>query len=250
VSESQPPERPPPSEGQPDAPGPPDPPEGAQPPESAPEAPRAPQTSEASQPPGDAAFVYEPPPPHPVRLVIFDDLKRSRLTVFFRLLLLIPHVVWQYAWGFVIFFCAVVNWFVVLIRGSTPEDLHLLLARALRYRTHVISYMFLVSNPYPTFFGRPGSHPVDLEVEGPQRQHRLITFFRVILAIPAFVVAYVFLFVMFFVAFIGWFVALVVGRMPKGMRDLSAYCLQYEAQTWAYLLILTDRYPSFTGPRS
>jgi hypothetical protein len=39
--------------------------------------------------------------------------------------------------------------------------------------------------------------------------------------------------------------------MPKGMRDLSAYCLQYEAQTYAYLfLILTDRYPSFSGPRS
>ena len=55
----------------------------------------------------------------------------------------------------------------------------------------------------------------------------MVTFFRLILAIPAFVVAYVFLLVMMFVAFIGWFIALVIGRMPKGMRDLNAYCLRY-----------------------
>jgi Domain of unknown function (DUF4389) len=227
VSESQPPEAPQPPAGTP---------ETAQPPEGA--------------PPGVAPLAIPESPPHPVRLAIHDDLKRSRLTVFFRLLLLIPHVIWQYVWSLIIAFCVMVNWFVVLIRGRSPEDLHLLLARALRYRTHVLSYTVLVSNPYPTFFGRPGSHPVDLEVEGPDRQRRVITLFRLILAIPAFVVAYVFLFVMFFVALIGWFVALVVGRMPKGMRDLSAYCLQYEAQTYAYLMILTDRYPSFSGPRS
>jgi Domain of unknown function (DUF4389) len=237
MSDSQPPDTPPPpSEGAADDPQRPEPPEGTQPPEGT--------------PPGVVPLAYEPPPPHPVRLVVFDDLKRSRLTVFFRLLLLIPHLFWQYVWGFVIFFCIIVNWFAVLFRARSPEDLHLLIVRALRYRTHVVSYMFLVSNPYPTFFGRLGSHPVDLEVEGPERQRRVITFFRLILAIPAFVVAYVFVFVLTFVAFIGWFIALVVGRMPKGMRDLSAYCLQYEAQTYAYMAILTDRYPSFSGPRS
>ena len=191
-----------------------------------------------------------PPSPHPIRLAVFDDLQRSRLTVFFRLLLLIPHLAWQYVWGFVIMALVIVNWFAVLIRGRTPEDMHHLLARALRYRTHVLSYMLLVSNPYPTFFGRLGSHPVDLEIDGPDQQRRVVTFFRLILAIPAFVVAYVFLLVMMFVAFIGWFIALVIGRMPKGMRDLSAYCLRYEAQTYGYLMILTDKYPSFSGPRS
>ena len=261
MSDPQPPERPPP-EGEPEGPQPPETPEPAQPPETPPLSeggPEAPQPSETpgaadqppeGTPPGVVPFAYEPPPPHPVRLVVFDDLKRSRLTVFFRLLLLIPHFVWYQLWYGLIYFLVIVNWFAVLIRARAPEDLHLLLARSLRYQTHVISYSFLVSNPYPTFFGRPGSHPVDLEVEGPDRQRRVITLFRIILVIPALVVAYVFLPVMFFVAFIGWFIALVVGRMPKGMRDLSAYCIQYGTQTWAYLMILTDRYPSFSGPRS
>jgi len=260
VSDSHPPERPPPSEGTPEGPQPPERPEAAQPPETpppsegTPEAPQPPETPEAEppkwSPPGFVPVAYELPPPHPVRLVVYDDLKRSRLTVFFRLLLLIPHFVWYQLWNGLIFFLVIVNWFAVLIKARSPEDMHVLLARALRYQTHVFSYSFLVSNPYPTFFGRPGSHPVDLEVEGPERQRRVITLFRLILAIPAWIVAYVFLFVMFFVAFLGWFIALVVGRMPKGMRDLSAYCLQYESQTWAYLMILTDRYPSFSGPRS
>jgi hypothetical protein len=187
--------------------------------------------------------------PHPVRVLVFDDLKRSRLTVFLRLILMIPHFAWWYVWSSIIGILVIVNWFAVLIKRRTPEDLHLLLVRALRYRTHAFSYLFLVSNPYPTFFGRVGAHPVDLELDGPDDQRRVVTFFRLILAIPAIVVAYVFFIVMFFVAFIGWFIALVIGRMPKGMRDLSAYCLQYEAQTAAYLMILTDRYPSFAGPR-
>jgi hypothetical protein len=250
MSEPQPPERPPPSESQPP------PPEHPPPSDSPPEAPQQPEAQEPPQPPegtppGAVPFAYEPPPPHPVRLVVYDDLKRSRLTVFFRFLLLIPHFFWQWVWWFgVAPFCVFVNWFAVLFRGSTPEDLHVLLARMLRYWTHFSSYMYLVSNPYPTFFGRPGSHPNDLEVEGPERQRRVITFFRLILAIPALVIAYVFALVMFFVAFIGWFIALVIGRMPKGMRDLAAYCLQYMVQTYAYLMILTDRYPSFSGPRS
>lgn len=204
-------------------------------------------------PPSDPGLTPVQPPatpeqePHSVRLIVFDDLKRSRLTVFFRLLLLIPHLFWQYIWAIAAGGCTIINWFVVLIMGRSPEDLHLFLVRVLRYRTHVISYTFLVSNPYPTFFGRQGAHPVDLEIDGPVRQPRLVTLFRLVLAIPAFLLAYVFLFVMSAVALVGWFVALAIGRMPKGMRDLSAYCLRYEAQTAAYLMALTSRYPSFSG---
>ena len=46
------------------------------------------------------------------------------------------------------------------------------------------------------------------------------------------------------VAFLGFFVAVAAGRYPRGFRDLSAYTLRYQAQTFAYLLFLTDRYPS------
>ena len=35
---------------------------------------------------------------HPVRLVVEDDLERNRLTVFFRLILAIPHFIWVFLW--------------------------------------------------------------------------------------------------------------------------------------------------------
>jgi hypothetical protein len=36
----------------------------------------------------------------PARITVDDDLRRSRLTVFFRLLLALPHIVWLYLWSF------------------------------------------------------------------------------------------------------------------------------------------------------
>ena len=49
--------------------------------------------------------------PHPVRLVVSDDLGRSRLTVVFRLLLAIPHLVWFVIWAIavVVVLAAVLN---------------------------------------------------------------------------------------------------------------------------------------------
>jgi hypothetical protein len=38
--------------------------------------------------------------------------------------------------------------------------------------------------------------------------------------------------------------------MSLGMRDLSTWLLRYEVQTYAYLLLLTGRYPSLAGAPS
>jgi hypothetical protein len=44
--------------------------------------------------------------------------------------------------------------------------------------------------------------------------------------------------------FLGWFASLARGRMPNGLRDLAGYGIGYTAQTTAYVLLVTDRYPS------
>ena len=33
-------------------------------------------------------------------------------------------------------------------------------------------------------------------------------------------------------------------RMARGLRDLVAYALSYAAQTWGYLLLVTDATPT------
>jgi hypothetical protein len=183
---------------------------------------------------------------HPVRLAVTDDLRRNRLTVFFRAILAIPHYIWLWLWTIVALYVAVpVNWLATLIMGRSPQALHEFLAAYTRYRTHFTAYMTLLADPYPGFTGAPG-YPVDVEIAPPGEQNRLVTLFRLLLVIPALVVSYVLLMLQYLLAFFGWFVCLVTGEMPEGMRNLGTYVLRFEAQTGAYLELLTDRYPSFS----
>ena len=184
---------------------------------------------------------------HPIGLIVDDDLRRSRLTVFFRLLLAIPQAIWLAVWGAVVYVAVFVAWLAALFTGRVPDGLHGFLARFLRAATHLSAYVFLLADPWPPFLGEPGSYPVDLRVDPPEGQSRLSVFFRLLLAIPALLLCYVFRIVNQAIAFLGWFYCLALGRMSRGMRDLSAWMLRYELQTYAYLLLLTDRYPSLSG---
>jgi 2-(1,2-epoxy-1,2-dihydrophenyl)acetyl-CoA isomerase len=184
---------------------------------------------------------------HPVQLVVHDDLRRWRLTALLRFLLAVPHLVVATLWLYLAVLVTVVTWVLTLFRGQAPTGLHAWATRFLRYYTHVQAYTWLVADPFPSFRGWPGTYPVDLDVAPPARQGRWATAFRLILAIPAYLLAYVLIVVLEVVAIIGWFAAIALGRMPRGMRDLMAYCLRYQAQTYAYLLLLTSRYPSLAS---
>jgi hypothetical protein len=197
-------------------------------------------------------------PERPVHLIVRDDQVRSPLTVFFRLLLVIPHLIWLSLWGIAAFVAAIVNWFATLFAGQSPEGLHNFLATYIRYAVHVGAYLFLVADPYPDFLGRPG-YPVDVEIAPPAPQNRWTVGFRLILAIPAMLLAAVLtsigggrfssginvnLGLLGVAALLGWFVCLARSRMPRGLRDAAAYALAYSAQLDAYLFLLTDRYPN------
>ena len=183
---------------------------------------------------------------HPIGLIVNDDLKRNRLTVFFRLLLAIPQLIWLGIWGIVVYLAVVVAWFAALFTGRVPAGLHDFLARYLRALTHTSAYMLLLADPWPPFSGAPG-YPIDLRIDPPAPQSRLTVFFRTLLAIPALLLCYVFRLVNNLVAFLGWFYCLFAGRMHGGMRDISAWMLRYELQTYAYVFLLTGRYPSLSG---
>jgi Domain of unknown function (DUF4389) len=186
---------------------------------------------------------YSKLPQHPVRLVVEDDLQRSRLTVLFRLLLAIPHFVWLLLWGIAAYLAVIAAWFVALVIGHVPSALHRFIAAYIRYVTHVYAFVYLVGQKFPGFTGRAGSYGIDVEIAPPEPQRRLVTLFRFFLAFPAFFVASVLSYVLLLVAVFAWFYGLVRGRMPEGLRNIGASCLRYMAQTYAYLFLLTERYP-------
>jgi hypothetical protein len=188
--------------------------------------------------------VTDRPPRHPVRVVGDPyDLRRSRLTVFFRILLALPHIIWLLLWSILAFLAAIAQWFGTLVRGAPAGGLHRFLTRYVRYRLHVYAFLMLVGNPFPGFTGAEGTYPLDLEVEGPQRQSRWKTGFRIILVIPALLVTAALGGALLSSAVLTWFYALVKASAPWGLRNLSAYALRYDAQVEAYLLLLTDAYP-------
>jgi hypothetical protein len=182
-------------------------------------------------------------PPHPVRLELTDRLERSRLTVFFRFLLTIPHLIWLILWTLLAVLAVFVAWLVALAIGRVPLPLHRFIAAWVRYSTHVMAFLLLVGGPFPGFVGAAGSYPVDLAIDPPVRQRRLVTLFRGLLAIPAVLLGGAYSAVVWVAALLGWWAALFTGQMPEGLRNVGAVALRYSGQSNSYLFLLTDRYP-------
>jgi hypothetical protein len=185
---------------------------------------------------------------HPIRLVVADDLHRSRLTVLVRIFLAYPQLIYLELWAIPVLFVLVGQWFYTLFKSRPHARMHGYLSRYVRQWTVVSAYLYLLANPYPHFQGLPGDYPIDLEVDGLAPQAWWKTLLRIILVIPAQVLAYIFSYLAQIVAFINWLVGIIMGRTPKGLRDFGAYMLRYQTQTWAYLFLLTDRYPALSTP--
>jgi hypothetical protein len=161
--------------------------------------------------------------------------------------LALPLVAVIYYWVQLAVLLAIPNWFIALARGRPATGLCAWTERMLRLTVHVNAYTNLLADPYPSFRGWPGTYPIDLLVDPPGRQNRWKTAFRIVLVIPALVLAQVLGVVMTVVVMLGFVFALVMGRYPRGFRDLGAYTLRYSAQTLAYLFLLTDRYPTLAS---
>jgi hypothetical protein len=197
------------------------------------------------------------PPLLPVQIRVIEDLRRSRLTVFFRLLLALPHLVWMAIWTTGVVLLAFVAWLVVLFKAEMPAGMHRFFVMYLRYVTHVYAYLNLAANPFPGFLGENG-YEVDIEVDPPVRQGRVKAGFRLFLAIPALLLSGVIgggveggasygiqvTGILSACGFLTWFYALATGRASEGISRLQWYCLHYAAQTYAYVLLLTERYPT------
>jgi branched-chain amino acid transport system permease protein len=182
----------------------------------------------------------------PVRLVVTDDLRRERLTVLFRPLLYLPHGIWVRVWGLGVLGAWLYAWVAGIALGRVPSFFPGFVARFVRYDLHVRSYRTLAAQPFPAFDGT-AAYPIDLRLPSPQPRGRLDYLLRPVWGFPA-LIATVFL------AFVGWLlmiagglIALVLGRMPRDIRNLEVIFAGYGAQTLAYVGFATDAYPQLAA---
>ncbi|MEU1286129.1 DUF4389 domain-containing protein [Kitasatospora sp. NPDC005856] len=84
---------------------------------------------------------------------------------------------------------------------------------------------------------------LDMPASGPQ--NRWTVLLRALLLIPQFVVVWVLSVVAFLITVIGWFGALVLGRLPGFAADYLTAFVPYDIRVTAYLMLTVDRYPPF-----
>lgn len=76
---------------------------------------------------------------------------RSRLTIFFRLLLAIPHVFALYFVSIAALVVSFIGFFAVIILGRWPAGLRDFLTGYLRWNTRLSAYLYLLTDEYPPF---------------------------------------------------------------------------------------------------
>jgi Domain of unknown function (DUF4389) len=186
-------------------------------------------------------------PEYPVRLVGGEDLRRTRLTVLVRIVLVIPHLFALWLYGIGAFATAIFAWFAALVTGRVPANMHDFLAGYVRYTTHVIAYLTILADPYPSF-GGDDRYEVEAEIDGPVQQNRLTVLLRLVLVLPCMaLLTYVLEPLLAIVAIICWFSALVTGRVPAGLQRAGLWVVRFRVRSYAYVLLVNPRYPSFGG---
>ena len=180
---------------------------------------------------------------YPARLNIdYVDGPRNRLTVLFRVLMVVPIIVVSYG-------LAVVVWPVLMMmvfRQKYPRwwfDFNLELNR---FSTRLSAYMGLLTDEYPSTDEEQGVH---LEIDYPDASqlNRFLPLVKWVLLLPHYVVLFVLLWVASLLIVLGWFAILFTGKFPRGFHDflvgVSRWGLRVQVYGW---LLTTDEYPPFS----
>jgi hypothetical protein len=189
--------------------------------------------------------------PYPVTFEADYVEQRSRLTTFFRWLLVIPHAIVLAFYAIAAGVVVIIAWFALVFTGRWPRGMYDFVAGFFRYGTAVHGYFYLLTDEYPPFGSDVDSYPVRLNIAPPQEQYsRLKVLFRIILAIPPYIIAYAMNIVMQVGAFLAWFAIVALGRQPKGLQDMIVLGMSYQQRAYAYMALLSEDWPPFTDDAS
>ena len=185
---------------------------------------------------------------YPVQLEVDPAAPQSRLTVFFRILMLIPHIIILYALGAAQGVITFIAWFAIVFTGSYPAGLFGFSVGVSRWQTRMAGYATLLTGLYPPF-ALDGAVPYPVRVtiaDAFTGRNRLTTFFRVFMIIPHVIVLYLVQLVAGIMLFVGWFAALFTGTLPAGIHNFLSGTLRWQTRFGAYANLLTDEYPPFS----
>jgi Domain of unknown function (DUF4389) len=172
--------------------------------------------------------------------------RSSRLLIFVKWLLAIPHAFVLGFLGLALFYVVTpIAWVSILVLGRYPRGMWEFALGTLRWYARLNAYVMLQRDEYPPFGDL--DYPMTFDLAYPERLSRWKIFVKPFLVIPQFVVLYVLALVLAYVVLpIAWLAILLLGRHPRPLFDFTTGVLRFTYRTSAYLLLLTDAYPPFS----
>jgi Domain of unknown function (DUF4389) len=180
--------------------------------------------------------------PVPPALLVEPIRRRGRLSVAFRLLLVLPQAVALYVLSLVGVVVVLLGWLAALVLGRLPAPFARYLAHLTSYATRVNAYLWLLTDRYPPFRLLADDYPVRVEL-APGRLNRLAVLFRLLLAIPAAILSSLATGGWLVSSFVIWLLVLVLGRVPGALFDATTAVLRYSMRYTAYSWLVTAAYP-------
>jgi hypothetical protein len=170
----------------------------------------------------------------------------SRLLIFVKWLLAIPHFVVLYLYGMAFSIVSFIAWFAILFTGRYPRGMFEFALGYLRWNSNVYAYCFLLRDEYPPFSSDENAYPVQFSLGYPERLSRWKIFLKWLLIIPNWLVLYFLLVAVMATSFVAWFAILFTGRYPEGLFRFAVGVMRWAVRATTYLYLLTDHYPPFT----
>jgi hypothetical protein len=166
-------------------------------------------------------------------------------------ILALPLYIVLYVLRIVASICAFIGWFVALFTGQLPESLGNLIAGYYRLYWRTTTYAFFLREKYPSFgmlmgYADAGADPAWFEVQRPEKLSRLAVLLRIILVIPQLIVLFFIAIALFVASVVAFFVVIIAGRWPDGLRDFVVGANRWGLRVDAWFSLLADPYPPFS----
>ena len=190
-------------------------------------------------------------PPYPARLEFDADRHITQWRPLVQWLLAIPQFMISRALQALRGVLTLLSFFTVLFTERIPRQLFDMIAMTYRYEWRSVSYALALHGTYPPFDFQPSAGD-DAEIPFttvnftyPEHLNRWAPLYKWILAFPHYFVLIALWVASVFVMIGGFFVVVFTGEYPLRMRDFLVDVFRYGLRVFAYVGLLTDRYPPF-----
>jgi hypothetical protein len=181
---------------------------------------------------------------YPARLAIeYPDRPLSRLTTFFRPLMMIPIAILIGCLSSSVAFATAL---MVVFRRRYPRWWFDFQRELTSFSMRVGAYGALMTDVYPSTVDEQSVH-VELDYPDAERDlNRWLPLVKWFLAIPHYIVLFFLGIAAFFALVVAWFAILFTGRYPRSIFDFVSGLMRWGLRVNAYVaLLLTDEYPPF-----